>query len=112
VTPEDILEAGIENLEKYGHIKGHYGITGEGFCAHGAMRWAASGQAGVYLINLRDVDGADAYDQAVRRLDALIRKEIPGIPAMNDAIVHFNDAPETTTEDVKLMMKRAITHES
>ena len=100
MTPEELIEKGIENIEKYGHHKGHFGSREEGYCAIGAIRAAAWSQ------------DWDTFYEAGERMRAAV-KTMPGFACQEgytDPVPSFNDDPATTTEDVILMMKKAANH--
>ena len=98
MTPEELIGKGIENIEKYGHRKGHYGSKEEGFCAIGSMR------------TVQGIDWKTFHDASERMRRAVITT--PGFKlqeAYTDPVPSFNDDPATTAEDVILMMKEAAT---
>lgn len=119
MTPEEIIEKGIENIEKYGHIKGTYGAENVGFCAVGSMRYALAEVSyalaevstripipGRYGVSDSD---AKAYQVALELLEAEVKAagwEIQS-EVVGSVIPLFNDDNGTTTEDVILMMKKA-----
>lgn len=101
-TPEQLIEAGIENIEKYGHFTGFFGSREEGFCAVGSIRAACQAP--------RDWE---TYCAAERKLSEAIKAS--GYTLWSSeytaVIPAFNDDPAHTKEDVILMMKRAIAND-
>lgn len=89
----EILLNAAHLLEEHGHIRGRSGNKVLGFCALGAMNTAA------YELNKSE----SSYVQAKVRL-----AEHLGL-AGSHMIPNWNDADQTSAEDVKLALKRAAT---
>jgi hypothetical protein len=105
MTPEQIIEGGIEAIQTYGHRKDSYGSTVEGFCAMGSICHAFA-----MARQLADADYG-SLGEAQNRLRATLHASGYRIPAghsYTDNVPAFNDDPATTAEDVILMMKKAL----
>jgi hypothetical protein len=119
-TPQELIAAGREIIERDGWHQGyyygsHYGTSTEDVmpydaevaaaeqapvCSEGALRRALSGRADYVVVLSGD---KDLYKQARRLLEAA---------AGVDHIPSWNDDPSRTVEDVLLAFKRAEVGES
>ena len=98
-----ILEDAKTFIEN-GWTKGDY-TDGEGcYCAIGACRMAASGSTSVVSLWAEDGQESTPYERAIQRLTDVL-------PGAYGSIPTFNDAPETTLEDVLALFDRAIANE-
>lgn len=115
-TPEGIIEDAINIIQTKGHIKGALRDVSTGaVCAEGALRQAAYGVSRVIPsthINYRAFQ--DAFTSVDEQTSEDTEEVVPGedgtrtIRCGYGSIVTYNDADETTAEDVMLIMKRAI----
>lgn len=107
MTPQEVLVKAAAAIAEHGHIKGGYGSIHSGFCAVGAIRYAACG--GTLLSKVHDANA----DEVVQAAELLLVEELEGsgeyrwAPSVEVVVPLFNDANATTAEDVMLMMKRA-----
>lgn len=86
-----LLEASKDVIIKYGHCKGDVGDKNIGFCMLGAIEHAAHGPS-------KDENIFNKYNEASKKVSALIDRDI----------IHFNDAVETTKEDILAKFDQAI----
>lgn len=106
MTPQEVLEKAAANIAEHGHCKGEYGSLQRGFCALGAIRYAATG-TGVYRRDLNAAKTHDLVNQAELMLVLELAKDGWRCGESLSLVPMFNDAEATSAEDVMLMMKRA-----
>lgn len=107
MTPEEILEGALDDIEQHGWNQGslYEGVWDDpshlpetaSACALGAMMRATSGRADVV-----QHDHSEAFIEAARRLAESVKL------ANRFGIPGWNDDKDTTKEDVILGFKRAI----
>lgn len=109
MTPEELLLKAADEIATRGHAKRSYrnSDTG-GVCAYGAMTLAATG--GRYW-NYPDTYGDSPVKALIGQAAELLARQT-GFEHLADAtgfdmVTYFNDADDTTGEDVILAMKRA-----
>lgn len=107
MTPQEVLEKAAANIAEHGHQKGTYGSRQHGFCAIGAIRYAATDGYGVHLADLSATKTQDVATKAEAMLILELAKGGWRCPVEMSLVPTFNDDPHTTPEDVMLMMKRA-----
>lgn len=110
-TASDFLNEAREYIETHGHHKGAFednrpGVENPPACAMGAMHKAWIRQAG----SAYTYEVGHAYAEAMQRLTD--QAEASGVIADSsftgyEAIITWNDAKETTAEDVILGFKKA-----
>jgi hypothetical protein len=89
------FDEAIRRIETYGWIKKTYGDYDLGFCMLGAMGGRATG------LTARE---QAAIGQAARQLDITTSELVRGAAG---AVIRYNDHPQTSQEDVLLLLKTA-----
>jgi hypothetical protein len=98
ITTEEFLERALNELKRRGWIKGRLKDQYGRVCSMGALDET-------YRDSLLCCGLHKAMNEAINTLQDIVVKEHCN---EYDSIAHFNDAPETTQEDVELMFKKAI----
>lgn len=116
MTPEEIIEGAIRELDKNGWCQNDYidPLTGA-HCALGALAVAQGQEASYNPFSSHYNDEADilreAGNRVGRKLLDITGKELPRFLKDNEvfaAIPGINDRPDTTEETIKLAMKKAL----
>ena len=97
-TPQELCTTAAELISTHGHLKGAVGDYERGFCAVGALIQAIDLDGNV-LKNLgqQSTDISKAFEMLKKEFELSQYGHIPG----------WNNAPETSAEDVILALKRA-----
>jgi hypothetical protein len=96
------LQTAYDILEERGWCQGHFADDGK-VCLDGALIQAISPNSRVFVV---EVDKLRRYNTAARRI--LQSMEFVSENVQEEAIWDFNDNVQTTVEDVKLTLKKAI----
>lgn len=114
-TTQDLQNA-YDILEHRGWCQGNFAKDDNRVCLDGALRKAALGSQNTVAITSKwtplTQEQADRLEAAQQKLVDAIKLDYPGtgrtgVPA-HRIIWCWNDAPERTIEDVKLILKKAI----
>jgi hypothetical protein len=100
-----VIEDATEILKNNWHKGDMIGPDGESFCMAGALCMASGAKVVQHHFDAADMDH-NLYSEALGRVGDTVRSE-----TKHYSVPSFNDAGETSLEDVLLIMKKAA-HDS